>query len=253
MSDAARAEELRALIRDASHRYYVLDDPSVDDAVYDEWVRELEAIEHAHPDLITPDSPTQRVGSGPSDRFAPHTHDQAMLSLANARGQDELLEWNRRLASVLEQEGLADADVRFVVEPKIDGLAISLTYEDGRLMVGATRGDGAVGEDVTANIRTIQAVPLVKRARHPGGSRCAVRCTCRLRPSRSSTRRAPPRGCPPSPTRATPRRAACASSTHGSRPSARCRCGATRWAHPMVWRCRVRRTCWPGCATPGSR
>ena len=163
MSDAARAEELRALIRDASHRYYVLDDPSVDDAVYDEWVRELEAIEHAHPDLITPDSPTQRVGSGPSDRFAPHTHDQAMLSLANARGQDELLEWNRRLASVLEQEGLADADVRFVVEPKIDGLAISLTYEDGRLMVGATRGDGAVGEDVTANIRTIQAVPLVMR------------------------------------------------------------------------------------------
>ena len=163
MSDGARAEELRTLIRDASHRYYVLDDPSVDDAVYDDWVRELEAIEDAHPELVTPDSPTQRVGSGPSERFAPHTHDQAMLSLANARGEEELLEWNRRLESVLEQEGLAGTDVRFVVEPKIDGLAISLTYEDGRLVVGATRGDGAVGEDVTANIRTIQAVPLVMR------------------------------------------------------------------------------------------
>lgn len=163
MSDGARAEELRAHIRDASHRYYVLDDPSVDDAVYDEWVRELEAIEAAHPDLVTPDSPTQRVGAGPSERFAPHTHDQAMLSLANARGEDELREWNRRLESVLEQEGMAGAAVRFVVEPKIDGLAISLTYEDGRLVVGATRGDGAVGEDVTANIRTIQAVPLVMR------------------------------------------------------------------------------------------
>ena len=163
MSDGARAEELRALIRDASHRYYVLDDPSVDDAVYDDWVRELEAIEDAHPELVTPDSPTQRVGSGPSERFAPHTHDQAMLSLANARGEEELLEWNRRLESVLDQEGLAGTDVQFVVEPKIDGLAISLTYEDGRLVVGATRGDGAVGEDVTANIRTIQAVPLVLR------------------------------------------------------------------------------------------
>ena len=163
MSDGARAEELRAHIRDASHRYYVLDDPSVDDAVYDEWVRELEAIEAAHPDLVTPDSPTQRVGAAPSERFAPHTHDQAMLSLANARGEDELREWNRRLESVLEQEGMAGAAVRFVVEPKIDGLAISLTYEDGRLVVGATRGDGAVGEDVTANIRTIQAVPLVMR------------------------------------------------------------------------------------------
>ena len=163
MSDGAQAEELRTRIRDASHRYYVLDDPSVDDAVYDDWVRELEAIEDAHPELVTPDSPTQRVGSGPSERFAPHTHDQAMLSLANARGQEELLEWNRRLESVLEQEGLAGTDVRFVVEPKIDGLAISLTYEDGRLVVGATRGDGAVGEDVTANIRTIQAVPLVLR------------------------------------------------------------------------------------------
>jgi DNA ligase (NAD+) len=160
---AARAEELRGLIREASHRYYVLDDPPVDDAVYDAWVSELEALEAERPDLITPDSPTQRVGATPSERFESHAHLQSMLSLANARGEDELRDWNRRLRSVLEQEGMPDADVRYVVEPKIDGLAVSLTYEDGRLVIGATRGDGTVGEDVTRNIRTIQAVPLVMR------------------------------------------------------------------------------------------
>ena len=158
-----RAEELRGLIREASHRYYVLDDPTVDDAVYDAWVSELEALEAEHPDLITPDSPTQRVGATPSERFESHTHLQPMLSLANARGEDELRDWNRRLRSMLAQEGMPDADVRYVVEPKIDGLAVSLTYEDGRLVIGATRGDGTVGEDVTSNIRTIQAVPLVMR------------------------------------------------------------------------------------------
>ncbi len=163
MSDAQRADELRGLIRDAAHQYYVLDDPAVDDAVYDDWLRELEAIEVAHPDLVTPDSPTQRVGAGPAAGFESHSHDQPMLSLANARGEEELLEWNTRLGSVLAQEGLAGTAVQFVVEPKIDGLAISLTYEDGQLVVGATRGDGTVGEDVTANIRTIQSVPLVLR------------------------------------------------------------------------------------------
>jgi len=164
MADAAgRVAELRALIRDASYRYYVQDDPPVDDAVYDAWMRELEEIEAAHPGLVTPDSPTQRVGAQPSSRFSPHRHLQPMLSLANARGDEELREWNRRLAAVLEQEGMAGRPVRYVVEPKIDGLAISLTYEGGRLAVGATRGDGEVGEDVTANIRTIMAVPLVLR------------------------------------------------------------------------------------------
>ncbi|MGB1711338.1 MAG: NAD-dependent DNA ligase LigA [Miltoncostaeaceae bacterium] len=164
MADAAgRAAELRGLIRDASYRYYVRDDPPVDDAVYDAWMRELQEIEAAQPDLVTPDSPTQRVGAQPSSRFSPHRHLQPMLSLANARGDEELREWNRRLAAVLEQEGMAGRPVRYVVEPKIDGLAISLTYEDGRLAVGATRGDGEVGEDVTANIRTIMAVPLVLR------------------------------------------------------------------------------------------
>jgi DNA ligase (NAD+) len=161
-AEAARAAELRELVNDAAYRYYVLDDPSVDDAVYDQWLRELEEIEAAQPDLITPDSPTQRVGAQPSERFESHRHLQPMLSLANARGDEELRAWNQRLESVLGQSA-ADAGVRYVVEPKIDGLAVSLTYEDGRLVVGATRGDGEVGEDVTSNIRTIKAVPLVMR------------------------------------------------------------------------------------------
>lgn len=176
MAVAARAQYLRGLIREAAHAYYVLDDPCVDDAVYDEWVRELERIEGAHPDLITPDSPTQRVGARPSERFDPHQHAQPMLSLVNARGPDELIGWQRRLQSVLEQEGAASAEVRYVVEPKIDGLAVSLTYEDGQLVMGATRGDGVVGEDVTANIRTIQAIPLVIRpAAAPPPGRIEVR------------------------------------------------------------------------------
>jgi DNA ligase (NAD+) len=160
---AARAGDLRDLIREAAYRYYVQDDPTVDDAVYDAWVKELEAIEAAHPEVVVPDSPTQRVGAQPSDRFLPHTHLQPMLSLANARGEDELHDWNRRLTTVLASQEMDDASVRYVVEPKIDGLAVSLTYEDGRLVVGATRGDGVTGEDVTQNIRTIPSVPLVMR------------------------------------------------------------------------------------------
>jgi DNA ligase (NAD+) len=161
MSDAAaRAAELRELIEDAAHRYYVLDDPSVDDAVYDDWMRELEALEEAHPELAAPDSPTRRVGGVPQERFTTVVHREPMLSLANAKGPDELRDWHRRARAVLEQEGLGDRELRFVVEPKIDGLAISLTYEDGIFVQGATRGDGVVGEEVTQNLRTIRAIPM---------------------------------------------------------------------------------------------
>lgn len=156
---AARAAELRDLIRAAAEAYYVRDDPPVDDAVYDGWVRELEAIEAADPQLLASDSPTQVVGAAPAAGFAEVRHLEPMLSLANARGGDELAAWYRRARSVLEQEGLADREVAFVVEPKIDGLAISLTYEDGKLVRGATRGDGVVGEDVTQNLLTIDAIP----------------------------------------------------------------------------------------------
>ncbi len=166
---AARVAELRERIDQANHDYYVRDDPTVDDAVYDGWVRELEALEGEHPELLSPDSPTQRVGAAPSERFAPVRHRRPMLSLANARGPDELTAWYRRARTVMEQEGLGSREVRFGVEPKIDGLAISLTYEGGRFVQGATRGDGVIGEDVTANLRTIRAIPQVLRT--PEGER----------------------------------------------------------------------------------
>jgi DNA ligase (NAD+) len=165
---AGRAEELRGLIDAANHAYYVLDQPTVEDVVYDDWMRELEALEAAHPALATPDSPTQRVGAAPSQRFAPVEHPRPMLSLANARGADELTAWHDRARRVMEQEGMAAREIRFVVEPKIDGLAISLVYEDGVFVRGATRGDGVVGEDVTANLRTIRAIPT--RLRLPDGA-----------------------------------------------------------------------------------
>jgi DNA ligase (NAD+) len=170
---AARAAELRELVRQANHDYYVLDDPTVDDAAYDAWMRELEAIEAEHPELAAPDSPTQRVGAAPVEAFGEVVHREPMLSLANARGADELAAWYRRARTVLEQEGLAGRDVRFVVEPKIDGLAVSLTYENGILTRGATRGDGVRGEDVTQNLRTVRTIPLALRT-PDGGAPPAV-------------------------------------------------------------------------------
>lgn len=165
---AARIAELRGLIDEANHRYYVLDDPSVDDAVYDAWMRELTALEDAHPALASADSPTRRVGARPSQQFGEVRHSIPMLSLANARGQDELRDWHRRARDAMAAVGIGDQQVSFVVEPKIDGLAIALTYEDGVFVRGATRGDGTVGEDVTGNLRTIRAIPRTLPGRRPG-------------------------------------------------------------------------------------
>src|SRR5438128_3101792 len=159
---AARAEELRAQLRDASHRYYVLDAPTLSDAEYDRLFRELEQIEADHPDLITPDSPTRRVGAAPSEKFAKVTHGRQMMSLANAMTEDEFLEFDARVHRMLGEE-----PVRYVVEPKLDGLAVTLRYENGRLVQGATRGDGLTGEDVTANLRSIKMVPLRLGGRPP--------------------------------------------------------------------------------------
>src|SRR5256884_3070940 len=159
---AARAEELRAQLRDASHRYYVLDAPTLSDAEYDRLFRELEQIEVDHPDLITPDSPTRRVGAAPSEKFAKVTHRRQMMSLANAMTEDEFLEFDARVHRLFGDEPL-----RYVVEPKLDGLAVTLRYENGRLVQGATRGDGLTGEDVTANLRTIKVVPLQLGGRPP--------------------------------------------------------------------------------------
>jgi DNA ligase (NAD+) len=153
---AQRVEELREQLRYHLYRYHVLDDPVVSDAEFDQLMRELRSLEEAHPELVTPESPTQRVGAGPSEKFAKVRHPQPMLSLGNAFGEADLQAWYTRVRRLIGEND----PIAFVVEPKIDGLAIALTYEQGRLTRGATRGDGEVGEDVTANLRTIPSVPL---------------------------------------------------------------------------------------------
>ncbi|MGH2741300.1 MAG: NAD-dependent DNA ligase LigA [Thermoleophilaceae bacterium] len=157
---AKRAEELRKELEHHNHRYYVLDDPEVSDADYDALLNELRDLEAEHPELRTPDSPTQRVGAEPLDKFEQVRHLQPMLSLANARDEEELAAWVLRSERYLARQGVEMGDVRFVTEPKIDGLAISLVYQDGVLVRGATRGNGEIGEEVTQNLRTIGAIPL---------------------------------------------------------------------------------------------
>jgi DNA ligase (NAD+) len=155
-----RAAELRRELRFHNHRYYVLDDPVIDDDEYDALLDELRAIEAEHPELRTPDSPTRRVGAPPLERFAEVEHAEPMLSLANARSEEELRAWETRIRNHLKRLDIGAARFSYTTEPKIDGLAISLTYEDGLFTCGATRGDGRVGEDVTRNLRTIGAIPL---------------------------------------------------------------------------------------------
>jgi len=148
-----RVEELRARIEHHSYRYYVLDAPEISDAEFDQLLRELQALEERHPDLLTPDSPTQRVGGAAAARFAPVKHSARLLSLDNVFDDEELTAWRDRVVKGLGREP------SYVGEPKIDGVSIAVAYERGRLVRGATRGDGDVGEDVTANVRTIRAIP----------------------------------------------------------------------------------------------
>jgi DNA ligase (NAD+) len=157
---AERVAELRGQLDYHNHRYYVLDDPEISDTEYDALLNELRDLEAEHPGLLTPDSPTQRVGAEPLDKFEQVRHPQVMLSLANARNQEELEAWVLRSERYLARQGVELGEVRFVTEPKIDGLAVSLVYEDGRFVRGATRGNGEIGEDVTQNLRTIGAIPL---------------------------------------------------------------------------------------------
>ncbi len=159
---AERAAELRELINHHNYRYYVLDDPEIADAEFDALLRELQTIEAEHPEIVTPESPTQRVGAPVGDAFAPVTHRQRMFSLDNVVSLEELEAWQARLTRVLEREPSG-----YACELKIDGLAVSITYENGRMVQAATRGDGVTGEDVTANVRTIEAVPLVLRGAAP--------------------------------------------------------------------------------------
>jgi DNA ligase (NAD+) len=151
-----RAEELRAQLNRWLHEYHVLDDPSVDDATYDRHYDELVALEEAHPELVTPDSPTQRVGAPASERFQKVRHLTPMGSLEKVTTDEAVVKWADDVRKRLE----TDDGVGYVLEPKIDGLAINLTYENGVFTRGATRGDGEVGEDVTVNLRTINAIPL---------------------------------------------------------------------------------------------
>ncbi|HEX7801316.1 MAG TPA: NAD-dependent DNA ligase LigA [Pseudoxanthomonas sp.] len=157
---ATRATKLRQQLDDASYRYHVLDEPNIPDAEYDRLLRELDELEAAHPELATPDSPTQRVGSAPSSKFAEIRHAIPMLSLGNAFSETEVRDFVRRIEEKLERPVL-----EFSAEPKLDGLAISLRYENGRFVQGATRGDGASGEDVTNNLRTVKAIPLHLRGK----------------------------------------------------------------------------------------
>ncbi len=161
---AARARELREQIDYHNYRYYVLDDPEIPDAEYDRLFRELQALEAKYPALVTPDSPTQRVGARPLEAFGEVRHAVPMLSLNNAFSDEEALEFGRRCA---ERLAIPVERIEFTTEPKLDGLAISLLYEDGHLSRGATRGDGYVGEDVTQNVRTIRSIPLRLRG-EPG-------------------------------------------------------------------------------------
>jgi len=159
MSDADRAAELREQIRQADREYYELDDPTLGDDEYDALMRELRELEAQNPSLITPDSPTQRVAGRATDRFPQVRHVEQMLSLANARGADEFRGWEVRLMNRLKRLDISPSELRFVSEPKIDGIAISLLYERGEFIRGATRGDGVIGEDVTPNLKTIKAIP----------------------------------------------------------------------------------------------
>jgi len=150
-----RAAELRRVIAEADHRYYILDQPTLSDGEYDDLMRELRALEADDPSLVTPDSPTQRVGVVSGSGFAEVEHLQPMLSLANARNDAEFEAWSERLGRLIGEE-----PYQLVTEPKVDGLAISLVYENGIFVRGATRGNGVVGEDVTPNLRTVRSIPL---------------------------------------------------------------------------------------------
>ena len=150
-----RIAELREQINYHNHRYHVLDSPEVSDAEYDALMTELRGLEEEHPELITSDSPTQRVGAAPLEAFGVVEHPVPLLSLANVFSSEELLAWHKRISNLVPGR-----EMDFVCELKMDGLAVALTYTDGYLTAGATRGDGYRGEDITHNLRTIKSIPL---------------------------------------------------------------------------------------------
>ncbi len=157
MSLKEQIEELRRLIQHHNNRYYVLDDPEISDAEYDRLMRQLETLEQQHPEFLTPDSPTQRVGAEPLKAFSSVAHTLPMLSLTNAMSEEEVRDFDERVKRFLKIE----SDIEYVVEPKLDGLAVELIYVNGKFVQGSTRGDGFTGEDITQNLRTIKSLPLI--------------------------------------------------------------------------------------------
>jgi DNA ligase (NAD+) len=154
-----RIEKLRDQIEDLRYRYHVLDDPKVTDDVYDSLIRELHKIEQEFPDLVDNNSPTNRIGGKPLAKFQKVKHRQRMLSLNDAFSKDEVTAWETRISKLLPRE----KNLEYFAELKLDGLAVSLTYEKGVFVKGATRGDGFIGEDITQNLRTIKSIPLLLR------------------------------------------------------------------------------------------
>ncbi|MEJ2133255.1 MAG: NAD-dependent DNA ligase LigA, partial [Gammaproteobacteria bacterium] len=160
----AEIEELRRSVEYHNYRYHVLDDPEISDAEFDALFDRLRELEAQHPELVTPDSPTQRVGATPLGQFESVVHALPMLSLDKCTADEELADFDRRIRARLGRE----APLRYTCEPKIDGVAVSLRYESGRLTLGATRGDGRSGENITSNVRTIKAIPLhLRGGDHP--------------------------------------------------------------------------------------
>src|SRR6516165_113295 len=150
-----KIDRLRDKIRYHEHRYYVLDNPEISDAEFDKLMDDLIAQETEHPELVNPDSPTQRVGGKPSEEFAKVRHSSSMLSLGKTTSEQELRDWERRV-----HELTGESQVDYVCELKLDGMSLALRFADGKLALGLTRGDGSIGEDVTANVRTVRSVPL---------------------------------------------------------------------------------------------
>ena len=200
---AKKIEALREQIRHHEYRYYVLDDPEITDAEFDQLMNELKRIEAEHPALITPDSPTQRVGGRPREGFVKTKHSSPMLSLDNAYSEEELRDWERRV-----HELSGRTDLEYVCELKLDGMSLALVYRGGQLEHGITRGDGSVGEDVTLNVRTVRSIPLsiandrLKKAGIPADFEVRGEMLMPLALSASSTKSARSRDCPSSPTRA---------------------------------------------------
>ena len=228
MTPADQIADLRERIRHHEERYYIHTDPEISDAEFDALMKALVALEAAHPDLVTPDSPTQRVSGRPAEGFATVAHAEPLLSLDNAYTEDELRAFDERVLKGLSLE--AGHEVAYLAELKIDGLSIALTYTGGVLVRGVTRGDGVQGEDVTLNVRTIRAIPLRLRgsagAPQPRGPRRGLPAQHVVRPHQRRARAQRARRCLP--TRATPRPARCAHSTPPWSPRAASACSPTR-------------------------